>query len=93
MSEMCLGKETYQNLMNPKPYGAHWVKDAQTKANHLSDWVECGGSANLDDGYELKSGMSHKEFFDGLSAHRMNIRRCMAIKGYTWIEECDGRCL
>jgi hypothetical protein len=86
-------KEAYEYLMYPKPYGAHWIKEGMTRETHLSDWIQCGGSADLDDGVEAKSGMTNKEFYDGLRTHRAHIRSCMGSRGYVWIETCDQRCL
>jgi len=80
-------------LMYPTPYGAHWIKEGMTRETHLSDWIQCGGSADLGDGVEVKSGMTNKEFYDGLRAHRTHIRSCMDSRGYAWIETCDQRCL
>ena len=79
--------------MHPKPYGAHWIKDGMTKQSRLVDWGECGGGGNLSDGYERKSGITNKEYFDGLNARRKQIRNCMDSKDYNWIEQCDARCL
>jgi hypothetical protein len=93
MSPSCLGEETYNNLMHPKPYGAHWIKDGMTKESRIVDWLECGGGENLSDGYERKSGITNKEYFDGLNSRRKQLRNCMDSKGYNWIEQCDTRCL
>ncbi|MEN9886169.1 MAG: hypothetical protein RL758_747 [Pseudomonadota bacterium] len=76
-----------------KPYGAHWVKEGMTREKRITDWLQCGGTAELGDGYERKSNMTNKDFFDGLNLHRQNIRICMAEKNYQWIEQCDHSCL
>ncbi len=86
-------KEAYQKLMHPKPYGAHWIKEGITREGRTADWLQCGGATGLDDGYERKSGVTNKEYFDGLDLHRKLIRSCMDGKGYIWIEHCDTRCL
>jgi hypothetical protein len=80
-------------LRNPKPYGAHWIKEGMTRETHLSDWIQCGGSADLDDGVERKSGMTIKVYYDDLRAARTHITSCMESRGYAWIETCDQRCL
>ena len=81
------------NIGPSYPYGAHWIKEGMTRETHLSDWIQCGGSADLNDGVEAKSGMTNKEFYDGLRAARTHIRSCMGSRGYVWIETCDQRCL
>lgn len=76
-----------------KPYGAHWVKEGMTREGRVTDWLECGGSVGLNDGYERTSGMSNKNYFDGLNLRRKQIRECMDARNYQWIEQCDARCL
>ena len=93
MSPSCLGEETYNNLMHPKPYGAHWIKHGMTRESRAVDWLQCGGGERLNDGYERQSGITTKEYFEGLELHRKRIRSCMNAKGYDWIEQCDARCL
>ncbi len=87
------GKERIEYLQSIKPYGAHWIKEGMTRESRIVDWLECGGGENLSDGYERKSGITNKEYFDGLNAQRKRIRNCMDGKGYNWIEQCDTRCL
>jgi len=87
------GRERIEYLKSIKPYGAHWIKVGMTKESRIVDWLECGGGENLSDGYERKSGITNKEYFDGLNARRKQIRNCMDGKGYNWIEQCDTRCL
>jgi hypothetical protein len=102
MSPSCLGEETYNNLMHPKPYGARWVKDRMTKESRRSDFVQCGGSENLSEGYERQSGVSAKEFIDGLNSRRSQLWTCMEARGYVYRnpsrpgleDECNaGACL
>jgi hypothetical protein len=87
------GRERIEYLKSIKPYGAHWVKEGMTRESRIVDWLECGGGENLSDGYEHKSGITNKEYFDGLNSRRNQIRNCMDSKGYNWIEQCDTRCL
>lgn len=84
MSPSCLGEETYNNLMYPKPYGARWVKEGMTRESRKIDWIVCGGAENLREGYELQYGMFHKEFFDGLNSLRNQLWTCMETKGYVY---------
>ena len=102
MSPSCLGEETYNNLMNPKPYGARWVKEGMARESRKMNWVACGGENDLKDHYERKPGLTNKEFFDGLEAYRNQLRTCMKGKGYTYRnpsmlgveDECNaGDCL
>ena len=93
MSEMCLGKDTYERLMNSKPYGAHWIKDGMTRESRLVDYKECGGGADLREGYEVRQGQSNKEFFDGFNAHTYQLLSCMKSKGYVYRDQCDASCL
>jgi hypothetical protein len=85
--------ERAKMIESVKPYGAHWIKDAMTRESRIVDWLECGGGENLSDGYERKSGITNKEYFDGLNSRRKQLRNCMDSKGYNWIEQCDTRCL
>jgi hypothetical protein len=86
-------KDAYDKLMHPKPYGAHWIKEGMTRESRAADWLQCGGEERLSDGYERQSGITTKEYFEGLELHRKQIRGCMGGKGYFWIEQCDARCL
>lgn len=76
-----------------KPYGAHWVKEGMTREMRVTDWLECGGSPGLNDGYERRSGITTKDYFEGLDLRRKQIRQCMDEKNYHWIEQCDDRCM
>lgn len=76
-----------------KPYGAHWVKEGMTREMRVTDWLECGGSLGLNDGYERRSGITTKDYFEGLDLRRRQIRQCMDGKNYHWIEQCDDRCM
>lgn len=78
---------------NIKPYGAHWIKDGMTRESRRVDYMQCGGGADLREGYEVKSGQSNKEFFDGFNAHVYQLLNCMKPKGYTYLNQCDARCL
>ncbi len=71
---------------NIKPYGAHWVKEGMTKESQLKDWVDCGGAANLSDGYEKRPEQTNSQYFEGLRFHRTKLRNCMNSKGYVWVE-------
>ena len=94
MSPSCLGEETYNNLMHPKPYGAHWVKDGMTRESRLSDFVQCGGGADLRENYaEWLSTIPYETYSAGKTQHIRTISDCMKSKNYAWQDSCDTRCL
>ena len=63
------------------------------RKSRAADWLQCGGTTGLNDAYDRRSGITTKEYFDGLDLHRKRIRSCMDGKGYLWSEQCDARCL
>ena len=67
---------------NPKPDSAYWIKEGVTKESRLSDWIQCGGAANGNYGYEIQRGQSHKEYFERLNDHTNRVAMCMKSKGY-----------
>jgi hypothetical protein len=84
------------------PYGARWIKDGMTKESRRSDFVQCGGVENLNEGYERQSGVPAKEFIDGLNSRRNQLWTCMETRGYAYRnpsrpgleDECNaGACL
>ena len=87
------GRERIEYLNSIKPYGAHWIKEGMTRESRVADWLQCGGGAYLNDGYERQSGITTKAYFEGLELHRKRIRSCMDGKKYFWIEQCDARCI
>ena len=109
MSPSCLGEEAYNNLMFPKPYGAHWVKEGMTRESRLQDYESCGGNKWLNSGFpdaviraetwstDLVSTHSYnKDLLNNPQAEaRLGKKRmiCMQEKGYVWQESCDARCL
>jgi hypothetical protein len=94
MSPSCLGEETYNNLMRPKPYGAHWVKEGMTRESRTYDFKGCGGDpVTLREGYERQRHQTTADYFDGLNKHTLKVHSCMGEKGYAYIESCDARCL
>jgi hypothetical protein len=78
---------------NLKPYGAHWIKEGMTRESRRVDYMQCGGGSDLREGYEVKSGQSNKEFFDGFNVHTHKLLNCMKSKGYVYLDQCNGRCL
>ena len=76
-----------------KPYGAHWVKEGMTRESRLSDFMQCGGYENLREGYEIQPNQSTTDFFEGYNAHVTQVASCMRTKEYSYLEQCDARCL
>lgn len=78
---------------NIKPYGAHWIKEGMTIESRLSDFTQCGGFGNMREGYEIQPNQSTTDFFKGYNLHVTQVAACMRAKGYTYLEQCDARCL
>ena len=94
---------------NLKPYGAHWIKDGMTREMRLNDLESCGNSKSLSSGFsdaliraetlptDVVSQRSYdKNLIDNPQAEaRLGKKRmaCMQSKGYSWLEQCDARCL
>ena len=77
-----------------KPYGAHWIKDGMTRESRREDFLECGGSANLQDGFEdWLSSVPYEIYSAKKTRHIRLISDCMRAKTYLWIEKCDERCM
>ncbi len=87
-------KESYEALMHPKPYGAHWVKEGMTQESRRSDFIQCGGDVNLREGYgEWLSSVPYETYSAGKTQHIRAIAACMRFKNYVWQDSCDTRCL
>jgi hypothetical protein len=79
---------------NLKPHGAHWIKEGMTRESRAADWSYCGGGEKGAIGYkDWLSGVPYEIYAQGESAHIKNTSICMRAKGYSWLEECDARCL
>lgn len=87
-------KEAYERLVNPKPYGAHWIKEGMTRESRRLDLVDCGGGENLSEGYkEWLSSVPYETYSEGKRMHIRAVSLCMQSKSYVWLEVCDARCL
>jgi hypothetical protein len=75
-----------------KPYGAHWVKEGMTRDSRRDEFVKCGGSPEMREGYEIQSGQSASDFFKGFNAHVIAVAACMRANGYVYVEKCDASC-
>jgi hypothetical protein len=87
------GRERTEYLKSIKPYGAHWVKAGMTRESRLSEFMQCGGYENLREGFEIQPNQSTTDFFKGYNAHVTQVSACMRSKGYSYLEQCDARCL
>jgi hypothetical protein len=77
-----------------RPYGAHWIKEGMTRESRLRDFSECGGdSVTLKAGYERQRGQTTADYFEGLNKHTLIVHSCMRASGYTYLEQCDARCM
>ncbi len=102
MSPSCLGEETYNNLMHPKPYGAHRIKDGMTRESRRADSWSCGAantviaadgvifSAEKRAAARLPSDQNDYGPDGRLTKEWIG---CMQSKGYVYLENCDARCL
>lgn len=87
------GRERTEYLNSIKPYGAHWIKDGMTRESRLNEFTQCGGYGNMREGYEIQPNQSTTDFFKGYNAHVTKVAACMRAKSYTYLEQCDARCL
>ncbi len=76
-----------------KPYGAHWIKEGMTRESRLNEFTQCGGFGNMREGYEIQPNQSTTDFFKGYNEHVTKVAACMRAKSYTYLEQCDARCL
>ncbi len=104
MSPSCLGEETYNNLMHPKPYGAHWIKDGMTRERRRFDLVACGSPNGevVEFSQDQLSREKNPNEPNGAAAYlrlRDKVGACMQSKGYMPVGDlqflggCDARCL
>jgi hypothetical protein len=104
MSPSCLGEETYNNLMHPKPYGAHWIKEGMTRESRRVDLIVCGSPNGEEIEFSRDQIIREKNPSEPNSAAaylrlRDKVGACMQSKGYTPVGDlqflggCDARCL
>jgi hypothetical protein len=80
-------------LDNIKPYGAHWVKEGMTREGRKEAFINCGGGADMKEGYDIQSGQSTSDFFKRFNVHVTQVAACMRNNGYSYLEEWDARCM
>lgn len=91
------------------PFGARWVKEGMTRDHRKADWMECGGAADLQDGFRTKFEFeSFDSYWKQLSIHNNELWKCMTARNYHYFNDgyafgdpklpgnnnrCDTRCL
>ncbi len=94
--------EAAERLRHPIPFGARWVKDGMTRESRLSDWVACGGGADMGDGFrKWMDPESWESFWSSKQFHVEQLSTCMQSKSYAFHrqatldtpDQCDARCL
>ncbi len=88
---------------NLKPYGAHWIKDGMTRENRRNDSWTCGAANTViaADGVVFskeqlaaaKLPTDQDDFFSSNERLTKQWGICMNSKGYTYLDQCDARCL
>ena len=95
-------KEAYEKLAHPKPYGAHWIKEGMTgESRHRDSWA-CGAANTVhaadhvvftpEQRQEVRM-VADKDDYAPDKRLLEHWRLCMRDKGYTYLEECDARCM
>ena len=79
-----MGKEQMERLLNPKPYGAHWVKGGASAEQWRENWINCGGLPNggYIDGAPQRS--SNEVIFAADREKRNELAACMRQLGYAF---------
>ncbi|MDP4837896.1 MAG: hypothetical protein NWS01_12235 [Burkholderiales bacterium] len=86
--------ERAEIIANIKPYGAHWIKEGMTRESRRFDFVQCGASEDLRDGYtEWFSSVPYEVYSKGKGQHIRALADCMKTKGYLSLDQCDASCL
>ena len=98
----CLLESVGRIDRNIKPYGAHWVKEGMTRESRRQDSWACGavrteiaanGPIFSDDDITLEKIAIDKNDYGPRGRLFDKWGRCMQSKGYTYLEQCDARCL
>lgn len=87
MSSSCLGDETYQRLMHPKPYIEYWEKAEGSDSERKRDSTECGGGdSDYAPSFSTKKIQAAKRAGETDDETRTRLeaewRNCMGMKGY-----------
>ena len=84
------------------PYGAHWAKNGMTRESRRLDSWACGaartelaanGPIFSDDDITLEKSAIDKNDYGPRGRLFDKWGGCMQAKGYTYLEQCDVRCL
>jgi len=86
-----------------QPYGAHWVREGMTRESRREDSWACGAADTVvaaDHVIFSKEQLaaarlpSDRDNFIGSHGRLMNQwQACMKSKGYSYLHQCDARCL
>jgi hypothetical protein len=102
MSPSCLGDETYNRLMHPKPYGAHWIKEGMTQESRRNDSWSCGTAKTthaadyvvFSEAQKISARIpTDKDDYGPDERLTVQWNTCMKSKGYVYLDQCDSRCL
>ena len=96
------GKELTEYLNSIKPYGAHWVKEGMTRESRREDSWACGAAKTMHAAdnvvfthEEMIAAKLPEDLNDILANSRLTKKwiSCMREKEYSYLEQCDARCL
>ena len=85
-----------------KPYGAHWVKEGMTRESRREDSWACGAAKTIHAAdnvvfthEEMIAAKLPEDLNDILANSRLTKKwiSCMREKEYSYVEQCDARCL
>lgn len=95
MSSWCLGDETYQRLLHPKPYGTHWIKDGMTEEQRRADSWACGAAPTVlaadhvvftKEQERIERRPEEKDDFGANERLTKTWIACMRSKGYAYVK-------
>ncbi len=94
MSSTCLGDDTYQRLMHPKPYLQEWEKGGITEESRRLESINCGAGDTDHVGFTKKVPSTlHPGTTDNETDYErlFEWERCMITKGYRYMGDCSYR--
>ena len=98
----CLLERVGQVDRSVAPYGAHWVKEGMTRESRRDDSWACGAAETIhaadgpifsDDDIAIEKSAIDKNDWGPRGRLFDKWVGCMQSKGYTYLEQCDARCL
>jgi hypothetical protein len=85
-----------------QPYGAHWIKEGMTRESRRQDSWACGAAKTVHaadhvvftpEQRQSVRTQGEKDDFGPDKRLLDQWRVCMGSKSYTYLEQCDARCL